>query len=142
MARISGGSTIGNLDGNSLTEDDPAWQLPDATTKNGGRTSIIRKYDNNTVKPLLGTVASSWVASTEETPGIKTFYGDPSDVSTPGYIRGGVLPVTLSSFRAEHTDAGVVLKWTTESEIDNAGFYIYRSETRKGETNSRCWHHG
>ena len=43
------------------------------------------------------------------------------------------LPVTLSHFRAEHTDAGVILKWTTESEVDNAGFYIYRSKTKDGE---------
>lgn len=43
------------------------------------------------------------------------------------------LPVNLSYFRAEHTDAGVILKWITESEIDNAGFYIYRSETKEGE---------
>ena len=43
------------------------------------------------------------------------------------------LPVTLSQFRAEHTDAGVVLNWTTESEVDNAGFYIYRSPTKDGE---------
>ena len=42
------------------------------------------------------------------------------------------LPVTLSYFHAEHTDAGVILKWTTEAEVDNAGFYIYRSETRDG----------
>ena len=44
----------------------------------------------------------------------------------------GPLPVTLSSFRAEHTNAGVVLKWTTESELDNAGFNILRSETKDG----------
>ena len=43
------------------------------------------------------------------------------------------LPVTLSRFRAEHTNAGVILKWTTESEVDNAGFNIYRSETKEGE---------
>ena len=43
------------------------------------------------------------------------------------------LPVTLSYFRAERTDIGVVLKWTTESEVDNAGFYIYRSKTKDGE---------
>ena len=51
------------------------------------------------------------------------------------YLKRGEdpLPVTLSDFRAEHTNAGVVLKWTTESEVDNAGFYVYRSETRDGE---------
>ena len=43
------------------------------------------------------------------------------------------LPVTLSYFHAELTDIGVILKWTTESEVDNAGFYIYRSETKNGE---------
>ncbi|MDE0484096.1 MAG: leucine-rich repeat domain-containing protein [Candidatus Poribacteria bacterium] len=43
------------------------------------------------------------------------------------------LPVNLSHFRAEHTNAGVILKWTTESELDNAGFYIYRSPTKDGE---------
>lgn len=46
---------------------------------------------------------------------------------------GEPLPVTLSHFRAEHTDIGVVLKWITQSEVDNAGFYIYRSETREAE---------
>ncbi len=46
---------------------------------------------------------------------------------------GEPLPVTLSHFRAEYTDAGVVLNWTTESEVDNAGFYIYRSLTQAGE---------
>ena len=51
------------------------------------------------------------------------------------YLKRGEdpLPVTLSHFRAQHTEAGVVLKWTTESEIDNAGFYIYRSRTKDGE---------
>ena len=46
---------------------------------------------------------------------------------------GKPLPVTLSYFRAEYTDTGVILKWTTESEVDNAGFYIYRSPTKDGE---------
>ena len=39
----------------------------------------------------------------------------------------------MSHFRAEHTDAGVILNWTTESEVDNAGFYIYRSKTEDSE---------
>ncbi len=43
------------------------------------------------------------------------------------------LPVTLSNFRVVHTADGAVINWTTESEIDNAGFYIYRSETKTSE---------
>ncbi len=46
---------------------------------------------------------------------------------------GEPLPVTLSRFKAVQTGVGAVLKWTTESELDNAGFYIYRSKTRDGE---------
>ena len=51
------------------------------------------------------------------------------------YLEWGedALPVSLSHFRAELTDTGVTLKWITESEVDNAGFYIYRSETREGD---------
>ena len=46
---------------------------------------------------------------------------------------GEPLPVNLSHFRAELTDAGVVLRWVTESELNNAGFNILRSETKNSE---------
>ena len=59
----------------------------------------------------------------EQNPGIKIYLKS----------RREALPVTLSHFSAEHTDAGIILKWTTESEVDNAGFYIYRSQTKSGE---------
>ena len=51
------------------------------------------------------------------------------------YLKAGgdPLPVSLSHFRAELTDAGVIIKWITESEVDNAGFNILRSETKNGE---------
>ncbi len=68
-------------------------------------------------KPLLKLL--------QKNPGVKIYL---KDHRTP-------LPVNLSQFRAERTNAGVVLKWTTESEVDNAGFYIYRSKTRDGEFN-------
>ena len=51
------------------------------------------------------------------------------------YLKAGgdPLPVSLSYFRAELTDAGVILKWVTESELNNAGFNILRSDTKNGE---------
>ncbi|NHZ87415.1 MAG: T9SS type A sorting domain-containing protein [Planctomycetia bacterium] len=45
------------------------------------------------------------------------------DQSTP---TDNALPVELSSFTAESVRDGVLLKWTTESEIENLGFMIER----------------
>ena len=51
----------------------------------------------------------------------------------PAIAAGGPLPVHLSSFRPERTETGVVIvKWSTESELSNAGFTLLRSETRGG----------
>ena len=43
------------------------------------------------------------------------------------------LPVELSSFTAIDSIDGVNLEWTTQTEINNVGFYIHRSETKEGE---------
>jgi len=40
--------------------------------------------------------------------------------------------VTLSSFTATAQASRVILQWTTESEIDNVGFNIYRAESEDG----------
>ncbi len=62
-----------------------------------------------------------------------TWYGSESDFGTPGALKGQPLPVQLSFFRPTLEDGKVVIRWTTESELDNAGFNIYRSESRNGE---------
>jgi len=41
--------------------------------------------------------------------------------------------VTLSSFEAVAAHRKIILTWTTESEIDNAGFNIYRAESENGQ---------
>jgi hypothetical protein len=46
---------------------------------------------------------------------------------------GGVTVINLSSFTATPKIGRVILQWTTESEIDNAGFNIYRAESADGE---------
>jgi len=50
-------------------------------------------------------------------------------------VRGGQVPtlIELSTFTATPSGRAVILKWTTESEIDNAGFNLYRAESEKGE---------
>jgi len=41
--------------------------------------------------------------------------------------------VTLVSFTASPGDGQVLLEWETASEIDNVGFYLYRSTSESGE---------
>ena len=124
---------VGNLDGKRNTDDKPAWPLPGSLTEEGARASMVRRHDDGV--PRLGTDASGWISAmnTKLTTGTTTYYGHPNDIGAPGVKSGGALPVTLSHFRAERVEAGVVVKWTTESELDNAGFYILRSETKNGE---------
>jgi hypothetical protein len=40
--------------------------------------------------------------------------------------------ITLASFDAVPGNRSVTLRWSTESEVDNAGFNLYRSETENG----------
>ena len=43
------------------------------------------------------------------------------------------LPIELSSFTAAASVDGVTLKWRTETEVNNLGFGVYRSEGTAGE---------
>lgn len=124
--------TVGNLDGDSETQDTPVWDLPSGKTDSGARSSILRRYHKATRKAMIGTEASSWRSATEAKLGKPAYFGNATDIGNPGYTLGGILPVTLSYFRAETTDQGVIVKWTTEAEVDNAGFNILRSETKNG----------
>ncbi len=119
--------TVGNLD---ATE---AWELP--ASEAGERGSILRKYTDR--EAVDGTMGGSWThASTSplsHAP-IHLYYGRRDDMGTPGYRAGGPLPVSLSKFRPERLETGeIVVRWITESELNNAGFNILRSEKRDGE---------
>ena len=122
--------SVGNLDGRKRTKDTPAWELPSGWTEDRVRTSLIRRYEAGMALP--GTEAMSWVRAADVQLAVNTYYGRETDVGTPGYRRGGPLPVELSAFRSEQTDAGVSIEWTTESETDNAGFNILRAQTKDG----------
>ena len=124
---------VGNLDGDSETTDEPTWEMPSITTEDGNRTSLMRRYDRDTGVPLDGMLSSNWVPASDLPLGLTTYWGRSTDIGNPGYRGEGALPVQLSSFRSERLDTGLVMiEWTTESELDNAGFNILRSQTGQG----------
>ncbi len=124
---------VGNLDGDPSTRDEPVWKLPTGTTEEGARTSLLRRYEKETNRPLDGTDLNNWKRASELELSVIRYWGKTTDIGNPLYRGSGALPVTLSHFSAERAESTVVLKWTTESEVDNAGFYIYRSITKDGK---------
>ena len=112
------------------------WALPARDLV--ARQSLIRQYGTRDIDGTRdaaseGTMASSWHQSDLIGAGL-SYYGHRNDVGTPGFRLGGPLPVSLSSFRPvrDKTTGAVVIKWVTESELNNAGFNILRSESRDG----------
>ena len=122
---------VGNTDGDRRTKDAPAWALRRSDVE-GSRSSLVRRYETGGIAEE-GTEAASWVlaANVAKIAASELHYGHADDIGTPGYRRGGALPVELSSFSVKRNEAGaVVVTWTTESEVDNAGFNLRRSLTR------------
>ena len=120
------GDVVGNLDG--------GWELP---ASEGSRSSLIRR-EMGDAGEIMGTDAAGWVlASDTMLDGAyrTTYYGSDEDVGTPGYNAGGALPVELSGFGAKRDPltGAVVITWSTQSELNNAGFFIKRSQQQKGK---------
>lgn len=116
----------------------PEWKFP--LIEGNQRSSIIRAYagNNATGDPFDGTAADGWELTAKKRSRYitqhNTYYGHRSDHGTPGYRSPAPLPVELSKFRPERLDSGkIVIRWITQSELNNAGFNILRSEKRNGE---------
>ena len=122
--------SVGNLDGVARTKDAPAWEVPSSVTPEGTRVSLIRRYEDSA--PLPGTEVDSWVSASAVKLAVSTYYGWETDLGTPGYRDGGPLPVVLSHFEPVWTETGVVIRWTTESAVDNAGFNLLRGTSLQG----------
>ena len=123
---LTPGYKAGNLDG--------GWDLP---MDESGRSSLIRREMLDNKMATMGTDANGWIlaSSTPLVRGPATWYGSDEDAGTPGYDAGGPLPVELSHFRPARDKAtgAVVITWATQSELNNAGFFIKRSNQRNGE---------
>ena len=127
--------------GNNDRFDMPRWMWPDGKTEAGTRISVARRNAFGGSKATGFTLAdgkeeSGWILSNMDgrTHLIdNVYYGHMDDMSTPGQTVGQPLPVELSYFRPTLENGKVTIQWTTESELDNAGFNILRSETRDGE---------
>ena len=135
---LSATDVVGNLG----VDGTAAWALP--MDEDSIRSSILRRHIPVSIgpaEPKDGEMMESWVLASNTSFAQSThlsahsYYGLPTDVGTPGFRAGGALPVELSHFRPERQKdtRAVVITWSTQSELNNAGFFIKRSQQRDGE---------
>ena len=137
LARKQATDVVGNLGADGAA----TWALP---MDEGARSSIIRRHVQVSIgaaEPEDGMMMDSWALASDTSFAqithirASSYYGSADDVGTPGFRAGGALPVELSHFRPARdkvTDA-VVITWSTQSELNNAGFFIKRSQQRDGQ---------
>ena len=127
--------------GNLGTAGTATWALP---MDEGARSSIIRRHVPVSIGPAApeaGEMMDSWALASDTSFAqithirASSYYGSADDVGTPGFRAGGALPVELSHFRParDKVTGAVVITWSTQSELNNAGFFIKRSQQRDGE---------
>ena len=127
---------IGNLN----EEDEIVWEIPSVVREK--RISLIRRLKSIRSQEYsfsFGIKEFGWIPAEKVKHLIEErnqyYYGSYTDISAPGYRTeaGKALPVTLSSFKAQRKNNNqIVLSWVTESELDNAGFNILRSQSKQG----------
>ena len=131
-----------DMAGNLGADGAATWALP--MSDEGGRSSIIRRHIPVSIGPAEpedGAMMESWALASDTSFAQAThvrassYYGAMNDVGTPGFRAGGALPVELSHFRpVRNAETGqVVITWSTQSELNNAGFFIKRSQQRDGQ---------
>ncbi len=132
-----------DMAGNLGADGAAAWALP-MGEDGAPRSSLIRAHVQVSVGPAEpedGKMMDTWRLASMTSFAHPThirranYYGAANDVGTPGYRAGGALPVELSHFRPARDKATgqVVIAWSTQSELNNAGFFIKRSQQRNGE---------
>ena len=112
----------------NLQDEEKVWELPECLV-DGVRTSLIRRFDEGVPRP--GIQRRGWFRAVDAkrlVAGI--YYGHSHDYGTPGYRRGKSLPVQLSHFSAQFDKSQIIISWTTEAELNNAGFHVLRSTSR------------
>ena len=129
--------------GNMNESDEILWEIPEVVrthTDAGFRVSMLRRLKRVRSQEYhleFGMTKYGWfpaneveVLSEREN---TSHYGRWSDISTAGHRdENSPLPVNLSSFTTKVENEKVVINWITESELENAGFNIYRSQSIKG----------
>ncbi|MBN1893754.1 T9SS type A sorting domain-containing protein [bacterium] len=111
------------------------------STSNPG--SYIGQFKVSTISNTSGTAGLAWYYTTPEVNGTDISYFDNSSPWNAHHITSGnytnvdpadqSLPVQISSLLAVMTNReGMEISWTTQSEVNSSGFFVWRSSQKDG----------
>jgi hypothetical protein len=125
--------------------DFSTWTVTPVLNADGSSATIsLFSFDTATIgtttEPLLTLTFDSHANATLT---VVTISANPDGLNSLGTLAGDIpitvnpgekaLPAELSTFTAVPSNSGVAIKWRTESEVNNLGFDIYRSESPDGK---------
>ena len=140
LGNMDGGAYLSHLfyfdaSGNLINQRDITGDgIPNLATRNFMNFTLSASSDGGVI---VTAVAQSKVWVYHSPPVEVDLSG--SGVTSIGGIGGSYFQstvptlITLSSFTITPSKRSVLFEWTTESEIDNAGFNLYRAEAENGE---------
>ncbi len=117
-----------NRDGDWMDAGEKIFSDQPVTSGSQSLVFHIPEIDPDAV-PEIGAMNARFRVSSQ--PGIG-FAGMAPDGEVEDYQIPVYVPIELSSFTATAARGGVELVWTTQSETENLGFYLYRSVTAQG----------
>jgi hypothetical protein len=128
-------------DGNIDSGSNPLGTVSSPDLTNGATVTGLSFDVTTTTKYLLLVLDIAGDASPSHTAGLEltdaSFITSDRTVAPTNFpIRNTSdtsLPVELSSFTATASDGQVTLRWVTQTEVNNIGFAIYRSEQEDGK---------
>ncbi len=115
-------------DGDGLDDAFDTVPGPDPVYNAAGSNAPMQNSDNDDLP--------DWRDPDDDNDGVVTRQDSHLDLNQNGiidYLDPDVIPVELTGFKAVPQNNGVRLEWSTQSETNNMGFYIYRSESENGE---------
>ena len=114
------------------TASNNIWYSNDSLNPNQDGVDHFYAFDVTTLYNTTSNqnVSQAWLIAFEDYPG-----GFDCDYNDLVALVIEVKPtlITLSSFTAKASNGRVKLEWVTETEIDNAGFNIWRADAENGE---------
>jgi len=92
-----------------------------------GRTVYLRAWDTDIIKSTEDSYGDSELYQLQTANEFEYYDFAPFKVTT--FLNGETNPVELSAFNVSSYPGRVVLEWTTQSETENLGFHVFRSES-------------